>query len=258
MAVEHFGRTPHSEIVDDAGFGEAQAGHVAAEAQKLRDRADLAADIGRSAEQPFLQQPDDRLELLDVPVVSGSVRLQVSHDLAARQPAASGQQIIAVAGQEIVGLSEHDLEAMPFELEVPDHLRIEQADRVAGRRVPEARQEFVGHRGAADIARRFQDGDPHALLRQIISASQAIVTRANHDRIEIHHSPGLVKSRPIVTGLVSSSGTRICLFLANPGPNLSSIGKRVILVIRLKSRWSTADAHGDSSWRSGVGIGFGE
>ena len=45
MAVEDVGRAAHREIVDDPRFGQRQAGHVAAEAQQLRDRADPRADV---------------------------------------------------------------------------------------------------------------------------------------------------------------------------------------------------------------------
>ncbi len=50
VAVEDFGSAAHREIVDGARFGEAQARHVAAEAQELRNRADLPPDVGRRAQ----------------------------------------------------------------------------------------------------------------------------------------------------------------------------------------------------------------
>ena len=143
----------------------------------------IAADIGRRAQQPFLEQTDDRLELGEVAVVSFGVGLVVPSDLLARQAAAAGQQIVAVAGQEIVGLAQHDLQAMPLELHVVDDLGLEQADGVACRRIAEARQEFVGHRRAADSIGGLEHGDLEALLRQIISAGQAVVTGADNDRV---------------------------------------------------------------------------
>ncbi len=109
VAVEDLGRAAHREVVDDPRLGERQAGHVAAEAQQLGNRADLPPDVGRRTQQPFLQQPDDRLQLGKVAVVGLAVGLHVPGDLLARQPAAAGQQVIAVAGEEIVGLPQHDL-----------------------------------------------------------------------------------------------------------------------------------------------------
>ena len=55
MPVEDVGFAADGEIMDDAGLGERQARHVAAEAQQLGDGADLRADIGRRAQQPFLE-----------------------------------------------------------------------------------------------------------------------------------------------------------------------------------------------------------
>jgi hypothetical protein len=64
-----------------------------------------------------------------------------------------------------------------------DDLGIEQADGVGGSAVAIAGQKFVGDRSAADIGGRLQDGDLEALLRQIISAGQAIMAGADDDRV---------------------------------------------------------------------------
>jgi len=107
----------------------------------------------------------------------------VARDLLARQAAAPREQIVSVAGQEIVGLPQHDLQPVALELHVADHLRLKQAHRVARRRIAEARQELVGDGGAADRARSFEHRDLEALLRQIVGAGQAIVARADDDRV---------------------------------------------------------------------------
>ena len=75
MAIEDFGGAAHREIVDDAGFGERQPCHVAAEAEQLGNRADLGAGIGRRAQQPLLEQAHDRFQLGDVAVVGLAVGL---------------------------------------------------------------------------------------------------------------------------------------------------------------------------------------
>jgi hypothetical protein len=64
-----------------------------------------------------------------------------------------------------------------------DDLGIEQADGVAGRAVPEARQELVGDGGAPDIGRGLEDRDLEALPGQIICARQAVMAGANNDRV---------------------------------------------------------------------------
>jgi len=47
-------------------------------------------------------------------------------------PAPPGQEIVALTRQEIVRLSEHDLQPVTFELHVPYDLGLKQADGVAG------------------------------------------------------------------------------------------------------------------------------
>jgi hypothetical protein len=107
----------------------------------------------------------------------------VPNDFLARQPAAAGEQVIAVAGQEIVELAEDNLQPVPLQLQVADDLRVEQANGVAGGAVAEAGQELVGDGRAADIGRRLQDGDLQPLPGQIISAGQAVVASADDDRV---------------------------------------------------------------------------
>ena len=81
---------------------------------------------------------------------------------------------------------------------VANDLRVEQADGVARRRIAEARQEIVRHRGSADGVGRFEHGDLHTLGRKVEGAGQAIVARANNYSIEIHLFPTGMLSRPIV------------------------------------------------------------
>src|SRR4029077_10718369 len=64
MAVEDVGRATNREIVDDPSLGERQAGHILAEAKKLGDGANSRADVWRRPQQPFLEQPNDRFELV--------------------------------------------------------------------------------------------------------------------------------------------------------------------------------------------------
>jgi hypothetical protein len=72
---------------------------------------------------------------------------------------------------------------MPLELHVADNLRLEQAHRVARRRIAIARQEFVGDRRAANLVGRLDQGDLQPLAGEIISAGQPVVPRANDNRV---------------------------------------------------------------------------
>src|SRR6187549_256421 len=70
VPVEYVSSALHREIEDGPGFVERKPGHVAAKAKQLGDRADLPADVGRRAQEPFLEQPDDGLKLCNVTVVA--------------------------------------------------------------------------------------------------------------------------------------------------------------------------------------------
>src|SRR5947208_15649972 len=108
--------------MDDSSFSERQARQVATQAEQLRDGTDSPADVRRCAQQPFLEQPDNSLKLDDIAVVSLGVGLVVARDLLACETTTAGEQIVAVARQEIVSLTQHDLEPVPVQLHVLDDL----------------------------------------------------------------------------------------------------------------------------------------
>ena len=105
----------------------------------------------------------------------------VADDLGPGQAIAAAEQVIAVAGQEIVLLAKDDLQAVAGKVEIADDLGVEQGDGVGGGAVAEARQELVRDRSAADVRLRFQDQDLEPLLREIVAADEAVVARANDD-----------------------------------------------------------------------------
>src|SRR4029079_16616632 len=90
-AFEDFRSAAHGEIMDDPRLRERQSGHVASKPQQLGDGAGRATDVRRRAQDPFLQQPNDRLQLRDVAIVSLAVGLHVPGNLLARQATAAGK-----------------------------------------------------------------------------------------------------------------------------------------------------------------------
>ena len=72
---------------------------------------------------------------------------------------------------------------MTRQLHVGDHLGIEQADRIAGDGVAEARVELLGDRRAADDAAPLQH--PHLVAgpRQIEGADEAVVAAADDEGV---------------------------------------------------------------------------
>ena len=184
IAVENVGRRLREEVDDMALVLEPQPPDAAAELEQRHQIAKPAPGIGRRAQQPLPKHADDFLQRGRVGVVILRILPGVTRNLPLRQPAPAGEQIIlADRRQEIVDLSEHDLQAMFVEPHVADDLRIEQADRVARRRVAEARMEFLGHRRPADDVPRFQHGHLVAALGQVEGAGQGIVPRPDHQDV---------------------------------------------------------------------------
>ena len=84
MALEDFRRAPDREVVHDPGLGQRKASHVAAQAQQLRDRADLRPTLGGARSSHFLSKPNHRFKFGDVAVVSLGIGFHVTSDLLAR------------------------------------------------------------------------------------------------------------------------------------------------------------------------------
>ena len=64
--------------------------------------------------------------------------------------AADDQVTMVRKRQEVRHGPRDDRKPMTREIEIADHLRVQQADRVARRRIAESRMEFLGDRGAAE------------------------------------------------------------------------------------------------------------
>ena len=72
-----------------------------------------------------------------------------------------------------------DAQALRVQAHVGDHARRQQADRVAGRRVAEARVELLGHRGAADDGAPLVDRHVVSGPGQVERTDQAVVSAAD-------------------------------------------------------------------------------
>ena len=187
IALEDFGRRLGEEVDELALLLEAQPVDAGAELEQRDQVGKAAAGIGRRAKQPLPDHTDHRVQRRRIGVVIRRVGRAVAGDLPLGEAAAAGEQIVgSERRQEIVDLAEHDLEAMLVEPHVADDLGVEQADRVARRRVAEAGMEFLGHRGAADDAARFEDRHLEAARGEIISADQAVMAGADDQHVRIH------------------------------------------------------------------------
>ncbi|MHC2468786.1 hypothetical protein ACVIHD_007798 [Bradyrhizobium embrapense] len=72
-------------------------------------------------------------------------------------------------------------------LQVGDDLRVEQAHRVGGDRIAEARTKLFGDGGAADHLAAFHDPDLEPGHREIGRAGEAVVPRTDDDDVCFVH-----------------------------------------------------------------------
>jgi hypothetical protein len=80
---------------------------------------------------------------------------------------------------------------VPVQVEVVDHLRIEQAHRVGGDRVAKAGEEFLCDRSTADHGPALDHFDLQAGHAEIGGAGEAVMAGPDHDRI-VPHCPGFL------------------------------------------------------------------
>ena len=78
-------------------------------------------------------------------------------------------------------------QALLGELQVGDHLRIEQADGIGRDRVAEAGTKLLRHGGAADHLAPFDHGHAQAFPGQIGRAGQAIMSGPDDDDVRLVH-----------------------------------------------------------------------
>ncbi|CAO3300672.1 hypothetical protein LMG26824_03144 [Stenotrophomonas maltophilia] len=102
--------------------------------------------------------------------------------------AARCRQQVAVVGQwqEVVGRARDNAQPMRMQLQVFDHLRLQQRHRVRRHRVAEAGMELLGDRRSAEHAAPFKDQHLLSGLRQIGRTDQAVVATPDDDCIPGH------------------------------------------------------------------------
>jgi hypothetical protein len=108
----------------------------------------------------------------------------VAIDLAARQVViVPGGEVVAVVHRRHGARQRQDLEPVPRQLEVADDLRPQQAHDIGELREAVAREDLLGDRGAADHFAALEHADLLAGAREVGRGDQAIVARADHDRV---------------------------------------------------------------------------
>ena len=74
---------------------------------------------------------------------------------------------------------------MPGQLQLAHDLRPQQRDDVRGDAEPEAGDDLLGDRGAAQHVSALEHDHPHAGARQVGGGHQAVVATADHDRVVV-------------------------------------------------------------------------
>ncbi len=150
-AVEHVTGTLGEEVEDVALPRQVQRAKPPRRLPGVEQRVHAAADVRRSRQQQPAQHVGDAFEHRVVRRQRLGVAAGEFRDLRLRRGQAPTEEQMPAVGQrqEIGYRPQDDPEPVFREPEVADHPRIEEADGVACGRVPIARMEFFGDRGAA-------------------------------------------------------------------------------------------------------------
>ena len=92
-------------------------------------------------------------------------------------------EVITAGHRRERAIERQNLEAVAREIEVADDLGPEQGDDVRADGEFESRKDLFGDRGAADEVPAFEDEHFSAGARQICGGGEAVVARADHDRV---------------------------------------------------------------------------
>ena len=112
-------------------------------------------------------------------------------------------------GQKIRQLALDHPEAVSRQIEVPDHLGIQQRDRVSGDRIAEPRMEFLGDRRPTHDRAPLEHRDLDAGGREVSGAHQSIVAAPDDDRVarrRITHERGGLRCCPSPAGAAVAAG----------------------------------------------------
>ena len=162
--------------------------------------------IRRRHAQDRLDEPAHVGHRLAVLVVGLGVDLGVAGDLPARLGVVvDAPEVVAVEHRRERPVQREDLEAVPGEVEVADDLGPQQRDDVGAHRELEAREDFLGHRRAAEHVTPFEDENFLSGAREVGGVDQAVVPASDDDDVVLRAH---VVRRPL---LVLRTALRIVL-----------------------------------------------
>ena len=190
MAFEVFRRGDREEIQQVGAQRRVERLHALAElarAQQFGQRLEPApfGQVRRRLQRERAQFVGDRLEPALVLGQAFGITARELRDLRRGAPATRDEIAVVRQRQEVVEPALHDAQAVPREIEIGDHLRLQQRHRVRRDRIAEPRMELLGHRRAADHVAPFEHGDLQPRLGEISRADEAVVAAADQDRVAV-------------------------------------------------------------------------
>ncbi len=152
-----------------------------------RTEAKALDEVRRRAQHELAQYVGDGFEFCGERADRGSIVLAQFRDRLLGA-AFAGQQIAAVGrGEEVLRAALDNPQAVIGKFQIRNDLRVEQAHRVGGDRIAEARREFFGDGGAADHLAALDDLHPQPGHRKISCAGEAVVPRTDDDDVCFVH-----------------------------------------------------------------------
>ena len=150
-------------------------------------RIEAAAEIRRRLQDELAQHIGVGVELPAEGAIAGGVGRAELRDVAFGLPFGSEKVPAIRRGEEVLRATLDNLQSMIVQAKVRDDLGIEQADRVGGDRVAEARDELLGDRRSAHHGAALDHLDAEPGHAEIGGAGQPVVARPDDDDVVALH-----------------------------------------------------------------------
>ena len=142
-----------------------------------------AGQVGRDDAQDRLDEPGHLDHELAVLLVGLGVAQAPAPELADRPAVVVDPPQVVVLERRERAVEGQDVEAVLRQVELADDLGAEQADDVARDAEPEAREDLLGHRRAAEQVALLEDDGLQAGPGEVGGADEPVVTAADDDRV---------------------------------------------------------------------------
>ena len=189
----------HREQIDEPEELAAHAAVLPQERRRLPERLPVAArGIGRRVQQDLAQDHHRFHQVaVELGVDRGVLRREAREVLLRLLDRVAEHDVVAAPERtEHVGGGQH-LEAVAAEIEVGDHLRVQQAHQVAEHAEPEAGDDLLGDRGPADHVAALEHDGAQSRAREVAAAHESVVAATEDDGVVAvgHWNPPVARRR---------------------------------------------------------------